>query len=293
MKLFTKTVFLSTLIMTLSLLTGGDSIMAAQKKGPAPANKNLIFATTTSVQDTGLLDVLLPLFQKKTGYIVKPLTVGSGQAIALGERGEADVMLAHSPDAEKKLIEQGFGINRRLVMHNFFYVVGPAADPAGIKGSTSVVEAFKKIASSGSAFISRGDNSGTHVKELKIWKEAGVTVEGATWYQQTGLGMGQTLNVASEKAGYTLCDMSTFQALKKNLTLIVILEGDPGLKNIYHVIEINPKKWSKVNARAARAFADFLVSREEQAIIGKFGIDKYGAPLFFPDVFKPAAAKKK
>ena len=248
--------------------------------------KNIILATTTSTQDTGLLDVLIPIFEKKTGYFVKTIAVGSGQAMAMGQKGEADVLLVHSPDAEVKFIAQGYGINRRLVMHNDYIIAGPGKDPAGIKGMKSTVEAFKKIAARKSLFMSRGDNSGTNAKEKAIWKAAGIDPEKEKWYQQTGLGMGQTLNVASEKGAYTLADRGTYLALKKMLGLDIMAEGDAILLNIYHVIEINPAKWPKVNAAGAKAFADFMVSKEVQDIVKVFGADKYGSPLFFPDADK-------
>jgi tungstate transport system substrate-binding protein len=250
------------------------------------AEKNIILATTTSTQDSGLLDVLIPVFEKKTGYFVKTISVGSGQAMAMGQKGEADVLLVHSPDAEKKLVADGYGVNRRLVMHNDFIVVGPPIDPAKVKGMKDTVEVFKKIASTKSLFMSRGDNSGTHAKEKAIWKVAGVNYEREKWYQQTGLGMGQTLNVASEKRAYTLADRGTYLALKKRLGLDILAEGDAVLLNIYHVIEVNPAKFPKVNAGGAKAFADFMVSKESQGIIKTFGIDKFGSPLFFPDAGK-------
>jgi tungstate transport system substrate-binding protein len=248
--------------------------------------KNIILATTTSTQDSGLLDVLLPVFEKKTGYFVKTIAVGSGQAMAMGQKGEADVLLVHSPEAEKKFTSDGYGVNRRLVMHNDFIIVGPKTDPAGIKGSKSSVDAFKKIAASNAVFMSRGDNSGTHSKEKAIWKAAGINPEGQKWYQQTGLGMGQTLSVAAEKKTYTLADRGTYLALKKNLGLDILAEGDAVLLNIYHVIEVNPAKWPRVNSPGAKAFADFMVSMQTQDIIKKFGVEKYGSPLFFPDAGK-------
>ncbi len=224
--------------------------------------------------------------KKQTGYFVKTIAVGSGQAMAMGQKGEADVLLVHSPDAEKKFIADGFGINRRLVMHNDFIIVGPGADQAKIKDTNLAVKAFKKIAETNALFMSRGDNSGTHSQEKKIWKAAGVNPEGQKWYQQTGLGMGQTLNVAAEKNGYTLADRGTYLAMKKNLGLDILVEGDAALLNIYHVIEVNAEKWPKVNVAGARAFADFVVSAKTQTIIKKFGVDKYGSPLFFPDAGK-------
>jgi tungstate transport system substrate-binding protein len=248
--------------------------------------KNVILATTTSTQDSGLLDVLIPVFEKKTGYFVKTIAVGSGQAMAMGQKGEADVLLVHSPDAEKKFIADGFGINRRLIMHNDFIVVGSPSDPAKIKGSKSTTEAFKKIASMQIPFISRGDNSGTHAKEKAIWKAADLKHEGEKWYQQTGLGMGQTLNVASEKKAYTLADRGTYLSLKKRLDLDILVERDAILLNIYHVIEVNPAKFPKANAPGGKAFANFMVSNEAQDMIKTFGIDKFGSPLFFPDAGK-------
>jgi len=252
----------------------------------AAESKTIILATTTSTQDSGLLDVLLPIFEKESGYFVKTIAVGSGQAMKMGEKGEADVLLVHSPDAEKKFMAAGFGSSRMLVMHNDFIVVGPSADPARIKGLKSSAEAFRKIAQTENPFLSRGDNSGTHAKEKGIWKAAGLNPEGQKWYQQTGLGMGQTLNVAAEKKGYTLADRGTYLALKKTLGLDILVEGEPLLLNVYHVIEVNPAKWPKVNGAGAKAFADFMVSKKVQKIIGTFGVDKYGAPLFFPDAGK-------
>ena len=248
--------------------------------------KTIILATTTSTQDSGLLDVLIPVFEKKAGYFVKTIAVGSGQAMAMGQKGEADVLLVHSPEAEKKFVAEGYGINRRIIMHNDYVVLGPPEDPAKIKGTKSTTESFKKIASAKALFASRGDNSGTHAKEKSVWKAAGVNPEGEKWYQQTGLGMGQTLNVASEKKGYVLADRGTYMALKKNLSLDILGEGDAILLNVYHVIEVNPAKWPKVNAAGAKAFADFMVSKEVQDIVRTFGVEKFGSPLFFPDAGK-------
>jgi tungstate transport system substrate-binding protein len=263
----------------LVLLAGGSSVTQAQEK-------TLILATTTSTQDTGLLDVLIPIFEKKTGYFVKTIAVGSGQAMTMGQKGEADVLLVHSPAAEMKFMEDGFGVSRRLVMHNDYIIAGPGDDPAKIKGLKSAAEAFKKIAAAQALFVSRGDNSGTHSKEREVWKVAGVKYEGEKWYQQTGLGMGQTLNVAAEKKGYTLADRGTYLALAKTLKLGILVEGDAVLLNIYHVMEVNPQKWPKANIAGAKAFADFMISKETQEIIKTYGVDKYGSPLFFPDAGK-------
>jgi tungstate transport system substrate-binding protein len=261
------------------LLISPKALVRAQEK-------TIILATTTSTQDSGLLDVLLPVFEKKTGYFVKTIAVGSGQAMAMGQKGEADVLLVHSPAAEKKFVSEGFGINRKIIMHNDYIIVGSAEDPAKIKGTKSTPEAFKKIASAAALFMSRGDNSGTHAKEKDVWKVAGINPEGQKWYQQTGLGMGQTLNVANEKKGYTLADRGTYLSLKKNLKLDILMEGDAILLNVYHVIEVNPAKWSKANAAGAKAFSDFMVSKETQDIIRTYGVEKFGSPLFFPDAGK-------
>jgi tungstate transport system substrate-binding protein len=267
-------------IIVLSGLVLTPSILAAQTQ------KNVILATTTSTRDSGLLDVLIPVFEKDTGFFVKTISVGSGQAMKMGEKGEADVLLVHSPDAEKTFMTQGFGVNRMLVMHNDFIIVGPPSDPARIKGMKTTRDALKAIAQSGNLFLSRGDNSGTHAKEKGLWKAAGITPEGQKWFQQTGLGMGQTLNVAAEKKGYTLTDRATYLALKKKLGLEILIEGEPLLLNIYHVIELNPAKSPKINVAGGKAFTQFMVSKKAQELISKFGVDKYGAPLFFPDAGK-------
>lgn len=279
MKIF-KTLKITILIMALVLAA---SVLSAQA---APKQKNIILATTTSTQDTGLLDVLIPIFEKETGYFVKAIAVGSGQAMAMGQKGEADVLLVHSPDAEKKFMAEESGINRRLVMHNDFVIVGAGADEAKIRNTKSAAGALKLIAAAEILFVSRGDNSGTHAQEKKLWKAAGINPEGQKWYQQTGLGMGQTLNVAAEKKGYTLTDRGTYLAMKKNLNLDILVEGDAALLNIYHVMEVNIAKWPKVNSPGAKAFADFMLSKKTQAIIKSFGVDKYGSPLFFPDAGK-------
>ena len=245
-------------------------------------NNTLLLATTTSTQDSGLLDVLIPQFEKQTGYFVKTIAVGSGQAMAMGKRGEADVLLVHSPEAEEQFVNEGFGINRRIVMHNDFVIIGPENDPAKIKSADGAVDAFTRISRVASLFFSRGDESGTHALEKKLWSNASINPAGS-WYMQTGLGMGQTLAVAAEKKGYTLTDRGTYLALQKDLNLAVLSQGDPILMNVYHVIEVNPEKFPKANAKAAKQFADFCVSESTQNIIAEFGKDKYGSPLFFPD----------
>lgn len=246
----------------------------------------MILATTTSTQDSGLLDVLIPLFEKKTGYTVKTIAVGTGQSLALGDRGEADVVLVHAPKLELEYLAKGNLINRQLVMHNDFVLVGPPDDPASTMGMKKAVAAMKKIAERHSRFVSRGDNSGTHAKEQFLWKAAGIEPKGP-WYIESGQGMGATLTIASEKGAYTLTDRATYLAFKKRIQLAVLLERDAPLLNIYHVMEVNPARHPRVNAAGGKAFADFLVSPEAQAVITRFGVEKYGEPLFFPDAGKP------
>jgi len=274
-------VVLMSIFLAMLVLAGCGTKTPTAQQPAQPQVKDVILATTTSTQDSGLLDVLIPAFEKKTGYKIKTIAVGSGQAIAMGEKGEADVLLTHAPDAEKKVVEAGAVINRRLVMHNDFVIIGPADDPAGIKGKPAM-EAMKAIAGGQALFVSRGDNSGTHQLEKKLWKQAGVTPSG-TWYQEAGTGMGQTLNIANEKQGYIITDRATYLAQKKNLDLLILVEGDAKLLNIYHVMEVNPAKFAKVNSAGAKAFADFLLSVEGQGISAAFGKDKYGQPLFFAD----------
>ena len=256
----------------------------------APAQKpDLLLVSTTSTQDSGLLDVLLPAFTAQTGYSVQLIAVGSGQALKLGEQGNADVILLHSPAAEKEFIANGFGSDRRLVMHNDFVIVGPPSDPAALHSQPTLDSVFKKIFSSASTFVSRGDESGTHVKELALWKQAGLDPYGQPWYLETGQGQGATLSVASEKGGYALTDRATFLAYQANVELAILFEGDASLLNVYHVITINPEKFPNMNLEGARAFADFITSPAGQQIIAAFGVEKYGQPLFFPDADKTDA----
>ncbi|MGB9868235.1 MAG: substrate-binding domain-containing protein [Bacillota bacterium] len=265
-----------------SLVSLAFSLASCSSKG---TRGEVILATTTSTQDSGLLDVLKPLFEKRTGYLLKIIAVGSGQALAMAERGEADVLLVHSPAAELKLVESGIVINRKLVMHNDFVLVGPVSDPARVKSCSTAKEAFQAIAQKGSTFVSRADDSGTHKKELDIWKESGITPQGS-WYVEAGAGMAQTLRIAADKGGYALSDRATFLTQKKLLPLEILLEGDPQLFNVYHVMEVNPQRFSKVNAAGAKAFSQFIVSDEAQKVIGEFGLNEYGQQLFVPDAGK-------
>ena len=266
----------------LALVLASACLLAA---GSAQAGQAVILSTTTSTQDSGLLDVLVPLFEKKTGYTVKTISVGTGQALALGAKGEADVCLVHAPDSEKKYVADGLLVNRRLVMHNDFLIVGPAGDPAKIQGMASAVDAMRRLVEAKATFVSRGDNSGTHQLEKKLWQEAKVEPTGA-WYLQAGQGMGATLGIASEKQGYTVTDRATFLAFKKRVQLVPLVERDRILLNIYSVLEPNPAKFPRLNAAGGKAFADFMVSKETQEIIRTYGVDKFGEPLFFPDAGK-------
>ena len=248
----------------------------------------VILSTTTSTQDSGLLDVLVPLFERRTGYTVKTIAVGTGQALALAARGEADVVLAHAPALEKKYVADRKMLDRRLVMYNDFVLIGPADDPAKIKGMTKAADAMKAIAATGARFVSRGDNSGTHVLEKTLWKLAGVEPKGA-WYIEAGQGMGATLGIADDRKAYTVTDRGTLLAFQKRVRLPILLEGDKPLLNIYSVMQVNPSNGPKVNAAGGAAFADFMVSADVQQVIKTFGVAKYGQPLFVP----VAGAKEK
>jgi len=250
--------------------------------GPAESPTTITLATTTSTRDSGLLDVLVPAFERQTGVEVKVIAVGSGQALEMGRRGDADVLLSHAPDAEQKFVAEGYGARRRLVMHNDFVLVGPESDSAGVKDEDSIVAVLAQIADSEAAFVSRGDESGTHMKEQSIWEQAGIAPQGS-WYIEAGSGMAQTLRMASEKGAYTLSDRGTFLSQRKGLDLAIVFSGDPLLRNQYAVIPVDPEKHPHVEAEAARRFADFLLAPKAQRTIGDFGVKKYGQPLFFPN----------
>lgn len=265
---------------------GGTPDSQRQSDPNAATTKDVILATTTSTADTGLLDILKPDFKEKTGYNIKEIAVGTGQALKMGENGDADVLLTHAPASEKPLVDAGTVINYQLVMHNDFVIVGPKDDPAGLKDAKDAVDALAKIAAQGSTFVSRADDSGTHKKELEIWKKAGVTPTGQDWYVESGTGMAQTLNVANEKNAYTLTDRGTYLKLKKNLELVVAHEGDPTLLNIYHVMQVNPEKFERVNSAGAKAFVEYMISSDTQKLIGDFGKAEFGESLFTPDAGK-------
>jgi tungstate transport system substrate-binding protein len=269
--------------LALSACAGTTSSPTADTATSAPATPALILATTTSTQDSGLLDELVPAFEKATGYQVKTVAVGTGQALTMGQQGNADVLLVHAPAKEKTFMDGGYGVDRRLVAHNYFLVVGPSADPAGIGTAKTATEAFTRVAAAKASFVSRGDGSGTETKELAIWKKAGVTPKDQSWYLQSGQGMGATMQIASEKRAYTLTDDASFAANASKLHLTSLVKGDPFLLNIYHVISVNPAKWPKVNSVGAKAFADFVASSAGQELIAGFGKAKYGHPLFVAD----------
>ncbi|MFH0771992.1 MAG: substrate-binding domain-containing protein [Candidatus Omnitrophota bacterium] len=272
----------------------------------AEENKTVILATTTSVQDTGLLDVLIDAFQKKTGFTVKAIAVGTGQALQMGRTGEADILWVHSPADEEQFVNEGYGTDRTTFMHNDFVILGPKNDPAKVMGTKKAAEAFKKIAGAKALFISRGDNSGTHKKEKTIWKEAGVLPDKKA-YIEVGQGMAQTIAVANEKQGYVLADRSSYLSLKKSMDLVIIFEGDEALINRYSLILVNPAKFPKVNpvrdktvkitngclwqpisngvnSNGARALFDFLLSKDSKVIVENFGKEKFGQQLFFWDL---------
>jgi tungstate transport system substrate-binding protein len=240
---------------------------------------SITLATTTSTQDSGLLDVLVPRFRALTGIEVRVVAVGTGQALEIGRRGDADVLLVHDPAAEERFMAGGFGLGREEVMSNDFVLVGPPDDPAGANGQSGMTAAFAQVASKTPPFISRGDESCTHQKEKAIWKQAGIEPQGA-WYIRSGQGMGAVLRMTDQKRGYTLADRGTFLALRTKLDLSVVCEGDPGAVNLYSVIVVSPKRHPHVKQELARRFADYLHSTDARKLIAEFGVDKFGTPLF-------------
>jgi tungstate transport system substrate-binding protein len=256
-------------------------LMVVDKATAAESNKNVILSTTTSTQDSGLLDVLIPLFELQTGYSVKTISVGTGQALALAAKGDADVALVHAPNLEKQYVADGKLLNRRLVMYNDFVIIGPKEDPAKIKSAKTALAALKLIEHSKSSFVSRGDNSGTHNLEKSLWKEAGITPKG-DWYIEAGQGMGATLGIANERNAYTITDRGTLLALSKRVNLPILIEGDKALLNIYSVMEVNPANGPRINATGGKTFADFMVAPQTQNMIKSFGAEKFGQSLFVP-----------
>lgn len=268
-------------ILVLSIMVLSIAGFATNVK--AENSKNIILATTTSVRDTGLLDVLSEAFQKKTGYIVKPVAVGTGQALKMGKLGETDILWVHSPAEEKQFVDEGYGINRITFMHNDFVILGPKDDPAKILGAKDAAQAFRKIAAAKTLFVSRADESGTHKKEKAIWNKAGVYPDKSA-YIEAGQGMAQTVAIANEKNGYVLADRSTYLSLKKSVDLMIVSENDPLLINYYSLILVNPDKFPGVNAAGARTLYNFLISEDSRNIIENFGKEKFGNQLFFWDI---------
>jgi tungstate transport system substrate-binding protein len=269
------------LAMIRALLVLVAVLALAAPAGGQASPTTVILSTTTSTQDSGLLDVLVPLFERKSGYTVKTISVGTGQALALAARGEADVALVHAPSLEKKYVAEGKLLDRRLVMYNDFVIIGPEDDPAKVKGDKSAAAALRKIAAAGARFVSRGDKSGTHLLEQALWKDAGVTPTGA-WYIESGQGMGATLGIADDRKAYTLTDRATLLAFSRRVRLQIVVEGDRPLLNVYSVMEVNPANGPRVNAAGGKAFADFMLAPQTQAVIKAFGVDRYGQPLFVP-----------
>jgi tungstate transport system substrate-binding protein len=259
-------------VSLLALLLAGS--VAAQQR-------EIVLATTTSTQDTGLLDSLLPMFQRETGIAVKAIAVGTGAALEMARRGDADAVLVHAPEVERKYVQGGDIIDGRRIMYNDFLIIGPADDPAGAKGKP-LLEAMKAIAAGGS-FVSRGDGSGTETKELALWKAAGVVPGSIERREETGQGMGATLLVAEQRQTYTLTDRATYLAFKDKLTLVPLVEGDPALRNIYSAYAVNPGKNPAAKRAEALRFVRYLTKPEVQRWIGEFGTEKWGEPLFHPD----------
>ncbi len=272
------------LVAAVALGVSGAWASAAQFKA------SIILATTTSTQDSGLLDVLVPRFEKEAGIEVKVIAVGSGAALRMSERGDADVVLVHAPAAERSYVQAGHLVDGRPVMHNDFVIVGPQADPAGVRTLTSIAEVMRALSRRGD-FISRGDESGTHTQELALWAAAGIDRRSLTRREETGQGMGATLNVADQKRAYTLTDRGTYLAQRTRLGLVILFQGDPSLRNDYHVYVVNPARHPGVKSAAARAFIDFLVSRPIQQAIAGFKREEYGEPLFFPDALPQPPAR--
>jgi tungstate transport system substrate-binding protein len=260
---------------------------------PATQSREILLATTTSTRDAGLLDTLLPIFERQTGYQVKVIAVGSGQALALGRRGDADLVLAHAPAAERVLVDSGFLVHRRLVMHNDFLIVGPPRDPVGLRGIIDPLAAMRRFAvrrgREDGVFVSRGDESGTHKLEQRLWRLCGITPPASgsgSWYLESGQGMAATLQMADEKNAYTITDRATYLAWRDHLHLVPMVEGDTLLYNVYHVMEVNPENAPRVNVTGGRALADWFVAPATQRRIGEFGRARFGMSLFVPDAGK-------
>ena len=268
--------------LLLTLVTSVVLAATVHARAGRPAQSAIILATTTSTQDSGLLDVLVPRFEKERGIAIKVIAVGSGAALRMAARGDADVILVHAPAAERPYVEAGDLVDGRAVMHNDFVITGPGDDPAGIRALTSVNDVMRALATRG-AFVSRGDDSGTHSQELALWAAAGIDPRSIQRREETGQGMGATLSIADQRRAYTLTDRGTYLSLRRRLKLAILFQGDASLRNLYHVYAVNPAKNSRIQRDAARTFIDFLVSPPIQQAIADFKRAEYGESLFFPD----------
>jgi len=268
--------------LLLTLVTSLVLAATVHARAGRPAQSAIILATTTSTQDSGLLDVLVPRFEKERGIGIKVIAVGSGAALRMAARGDADVILVHAPAAERRYVEAGDLVDGRAVMHNDFVITGPGDDPAGIRALTSVNDVMRALAARG-AFVSRGDDSGTHSQELALWAAARIDPRSIQRREETGQGMGATLSIADQRRAYTLTDRGTYLSLRRRLKLAILFQGDASLRNLYHVYAVNPAKNSRIQRDAARTFIDFLVSPPIQQAIADFKRAEYGESLFFPD----------
>lgn len=272
---------LSILFILVFSLVGCSNTKTTQESKP----KSIILATTTSTQDSGLLDYLLPKFTEESGIEVKTIAVGTGKAIEMGKNGEADVLLVHDTKSEEEFVKEGYGVKRNDVMYNDFILVGPKDDSLKLKeisGDNKLIQGLNKIYDNKANFVSRGDDSGTHKKELKLWESSNLKPEG-DWYISTGSGMGEVLTMTSEKQGYTLSDRATYLAMKDKLELDIVIEKDKNLNNQYGVVCVNPEKFDKLNSQGAKEFENWILSEKTQKLISDFGKDKYGQSLFIPN----------
>ena len=258
-----------------------EEAAADAEAAPAPENPVIRLSTTTSVNDSGLLPYLQPAFEEETGYKLEITSAGTGAAIEKGEMGDADLLLVHAKASEEEFIDAGYGVERIPFMYDYFVIVGPADDPAGVADCTTAAEAFTKIAESGSTFVSRGDDSGTNKKELKIWEDAGVNPDGQDWYVNVGDGMGATLNKANEMQGYTLTDKGTYLSHEASESLPILLAESDDMKNTYSLIAVSPEAWPDVNIDGANAFIEWIQGDEASAMIAEYGVAEYGEPLFY------------
>lgn len=271
-------------ILFFHIFLAHDACLKEAQKNPRASSQEIILATTTSLYDSGLLDVLCAEFSRSYTYRIKMIAVGTGEALRMGKEGNADLLIAHSPPDEEEFMTQGWGKDRRKFLRNDFILLGPPSDPARIKG-LSIVEAFQAIYLKKALFLSRADNSGTHRKEEELWIKTGLNPQGS-WYLESGQGMGESLMIASEKAAYVLSDRATYLALKKRLGLKILVEGQEELLNIYHVITVNPAQHPGINYQGAKSFMNFLISERIQNLIGEFGKAEFEKPVFIPEAGK-------